>query len=135
TGGARAGRSEHEDLIVHALSRVLLHGHIPNVQVSWVKLGFEQSLACLQAGANDFGGTLMEESISKTAGANFGEYVSPGEFRALIRTIERIPAERATTYNIRKVFEHPDAEERLPIERMPLFDSSTSHAPVSATGY
>jgi len=135
SGGARAGRSEHEDLIVHALSRVLLHGHIPNIQVSWVKLGFEQSLACLQAGANDFGGTLMEESISKTAGGNFGEYVSPGEFRALIRTIGRIPAERATTYSIRKVFEHPDAEERLPLERMPMFDSSASHAPVSATGY
>ena len=116
SGGARAGRSVHEDLIVHALARVLLHGYIPNIQVSWVKLGFEQSLACLEAGANDFGGTLMEESISKAAGANFGEYVSPGEFRALIRTIGRIPAERATTYKIRKVFEHPDAEERLPLE-------------------
>ena len=86
SGGARPGRSPNEDLIVHALSRVLLHGHIPNIQVSWVKLGYEQSLRCLQAGANDFGGTLMEESISKSAGANFGEYVSPGEFRALIRT-------------------------------------------------
>src|ERR1039457_2811096 len=112
SGGARAGRSEHEDFIVHALSRVLLHGYIPNIQVSWVKLGFEQSLKCLEAGANDFGGTLMEETISKAAGANFGEYVSPGEFRALIRTIGRIPAERATTYSIRKVFEHPAADER-----------------------
>ena len=123
SGGARAGRSIHEDLIVHALARVLLHGYIPNIQVSWVKLGFEQSLACLEAGANDFGGTLMEESISKAAGANFGEYVSPGEFRAMIRTIGRIPAERSTTYEIRKVFEHPDAEERLPLEPMPVFGS------------
>jgi 7,8-didemethyl-8-hydroxy-5-deazariboflavin synthase CofH subunit len=134
-GGARAGHSAHEDLIVHALSRVLLNGYIPNIQVSWVKLGFQESLACLEAGANDFGGTLMEESISKAAGANFGEYVSPGEFRALIRTIGRIPAERFTTYGIRRVFEHPDAEERLPVERMQIFVPGANHAPVPATGY
>jgi 2-iminoacetate synthase ThiH len=114
---------------------VLLNGYIPNIQVSWVKLGFEASLACLEAGANDFGGTLMEESISKSAGANFGEYISPGEFRALIRTIGRIPAERATTYKIRKVFEHPDSEERLPRERMPVLAQAASHAPLMATGY
>jgi 7,8-didemethyl-8-hydroxy-5-deazariboflavin synthase CofH subunit len=134
-GGARAGHSPYEDLIVHALARVLLHGHIHNIQVSWVKLGYEQSLACLEAGANDFGGTLMEESISKAAGANFGEYVSPGEFRALIRTIGRIPAERSTTYKIRKVFEQPDAEESLPAAPMPIFGAATEHHSVSATGY
>jgi len=134
-GGARAGHSVHEDLIVHALSRILLNGYIPNIQVSWVKLGFEDSLACLEAGANDFGGTLMEESISKAAGANFGEYVSPGEFRALIRTIGRIPCERATSYQIRKVFEHADAEERLPPERIPIFDSTPSQAPAPSMGY
>jgi FO synthase len=134
-GGARAGHSANEDLIVHALSRVLLNGYIPNIQVSWVKLGFRDSLACLEAGANDFGGTLMEESISKAAGANFGEYVSPGEFRALIRTIGRIPAERTTTYGIRKVFEQPDVDERLPIQRLQMFSSEPNHAPVSATGY
>ena len=134
-GGARAGRSEREDLIIHALARVLLHGYISNIQVSWVKLGFQQSLDCLQAGANDFGGTLMEESISKAAGANFGEYVSPGEFRAMIRSIGRVPAERSTTYKIRKVFEHADAEERLPTERMSVFAAGMDHAPVTATGY
>jgi 7,8-didemethyl-8-hydroxy-5-deazariboflavin synthase CofH subunit len=134
-GGARAGHSPDEDLIVHALARVLLHGYIHNIQVSWVKLGFEQSLAVLEAGANDFGGTLMEESISKAAGANFGENVSPGEFRALIRTIGRIPAERSTTYKIRKVFEQPDAEESLPHPNMPIFGAVPNHAPVSATGY
>src|ERR1700730_8716286 len=134
-GGARAGHSPDEDIIVHALARVLLHGYIPNIQVSWVKLGYEQSLACLEAGANDFGGTLMEESISKAAGANFGEYVSPGEFRALIRTIGRIPAERSTTYKIRKTFEFPDAEEIMPSVRMPMLRATTGDAPVSATGY
>src|SRR3989454_11562548 len=103
-GGARPGAKREEHLRVHALARVLLHGAIKNLQVSWVKLGFETSLACLQAGANDFSGTLMEENISKAAGATFGEYVSPEEFRAKIRTIGRTPAERTTTYKIRRVF-------------------------------
>jgi 2-iminoacetate synthase ThiH len=128
----------HEDLIVHALSRVLLHGHIRNIQVSWVKLGFKDSLACMEAGANDFGGTLMEESISKSAGANFGEYVSPGEFRALIRSIGRIPAERHTSYEIRKVFEQPDAEERMPQaknEDLPILTPSVGPATASAMSY
>jgi 7,8-didemethyl-8-hydroxy-5-deazariboflavin synthase CofH subunit len=107
-GGARPGARLEEHLRVHALSRVLLHGAIRNVQVSWVKLGFETSLACLQVGANDFGGTLMEESISKAAGATFGEYVSPEEFRSKIRTIGRVPAERSTTYKIRRAFEKPE---------------------------
>lgn len=118
TGRARAGSSFTEHLLVHALARLLLNGHIRNIQVSWVKLGFDGALACLEVGANDFGGTLMEESISKSAGANFGESVSPGELRALIRTIGRAPAERTTTYKIRRVFEHADADELLPLERM-----------------
>jgi 7,8-didemethyl-8-hydroxy-5-deazariboflavin synthase CofH subunit len=129
SGGARAGHTSREDLLVHALSRVLLNGFISNIQVSWVKLGFEGSLACLQAGANDFGGTLMEESISKAAGANFGEYVSPGEFRALIRTIGRIPVERTTTYKTRKVFDTPDAD-----ERMPGLASAPDHSAIAAAG-
>jgi 7,8-didemethyl-8-hydroxy-5-deazariboflavin synthase CofH subunit len=135
TGGSRPGRSVHEDLIVHALARVLLNGYIPNIQVSWVKLGFKESLACLETGANDFGGTLMEESISKSAGATFGEYVSPSEFRAMIRTIGRIPAERSTTYGIRKVFERPDEEERLPVEPMPVITSAVNHAPMLTARY
>ena len=118
-GGARAGASFSEDLIVHALARLLLNDHIPNVQVSWVKLGFDGALACLEAGANDFSGTLMEESISKAAGADYGELVLPGELRSLIRSIGRVPAERYTTYDIRKVFAEPDADERLPVERLP----------------
>src|SRR6266481_5283227 len=117
-GGARPGAKREEHLRVHALARVLLHGAIKNLQVSWVKLGFETSLACLQAGANDFSGTLMEESISKAAGATFGEYVSPEEFRARIRSIGRVPVERSTTYKIRRTFEsEPEAQSaaaRLP---------------------
>jgi FO synthase len=103
-GGARPGARREEHLRVHALARVLLHGAIKNIQVSWVKLGFETSLACLNAGANDFSGTLMEENISKAAGATFGEYVSPQGFRRMIRSIGRVPAERTTTYKIRHVY-------------------------------
>ena len=133
TGRARAGSSFREDLIVHALARLLLNGHIKNIQVSWVKLGFEGALACLEAGANDFGGTLMEESISKSAGANFGESVLPGEIRALIRTIGRTPAERTTTYKIRQVFEQADANDFLPLERMAA--PTEKSIPLEQVGY
>jgi CofH subfamily radical SAM domain protein len=102
--GARPGSTVRENLAVHAVARVLFNGLIRNIQVSWVKMGFEQSLACLQAGANDFSGTLMEEHISKSAGSNFGESVSPEKLRELIRSIGRIPAERNTTYGLRRVF-------------------------------
>jgi 7,8-didemethyl-8-hydroxy-5-deazariboflavin synthase CofH subunit len=128
-GNARAGATRDEDLIVHALARVLLNDTIPNLQVSWVKLGFDGALACLEAGANDFSGTLMEESISKAAGADHGESVEPGELRALIRSIGRIPAERNTAYDIRRVFDFPDTEERLPVERM------KRHSMALAAGY
>lgn len=113
-GGARPGARHEEHLRVHALSRVLLHGAIKNIQVSWVKLGFDTSLACLNAGANDFSGTLMEENISKAAGATFGEYVSPQDFRRMIRSIGRVPAERTTTYKIRHLYSNADEEPATP---------------------
>ena len=130
-GGARPGAGREEHLRVHALSRVLLHGAIKNLQVSWVKLGMEASLACLQAGANDFGGTLMEESISKAAGATFGEYVSPEEFRARIHSIGRIPAERTTTYKIRRTFSEAES---TPATRgfaapLPVLQTAHQHSP------
>jgi 7,8-didemethyl-8-hydroxy-5-deazariboflavin synthase CofH subunit len=119
-GGARPGAKRDEHLRVHALARVLLHGAIKNLQVSWVKLGFKTSLACLQAGANDFSGTLMEESISKAAGATFGEYVSPEEFRARIRSIARVPAERTTTYKIRRIFDQPENDSQTAPAQLPM---------------
>lgn len=132
-GGARPGAKREEHLRVHALARVLLHGAIQNLQVSWVKLGFEMSLACLQAGANDFSGTLMEESISKAAGATYGEFVSPEEFRAKIRSIGRVPAERTTTYQIRRTFES-EAESRDVAARLPVLDGQ-QHAPYTEGAY
>jgi 7,8-didemethyl-8-hydroxy-5-deazariboflavin synthase CofH subunit len=119
-GGARPGAKREEHLRVHALARVLLQGAIKNLQVSWVKLGFETSLACLRAGANDFSGTLMEESISKAAGATFGEYVSPEEFRIRIRSIGRVPAERTTTYKMRRIFDEPEQDPPAPPAEFPM---------------
>ncbi|HEY6181491.1 MAG TPA: hypothetical protein VIW67_04545 [Terriglobales bacterium] len=69
-----------------------------NIQVSWVKLNRKLSQLCLHAGANDYGGTLMEENISREAGATAGQYTSPEDFQSLILEIGRIPAERNTTY-------------------------------------
>ena len=133
-GGARPGAVRDEHLRVHALSRVLLHGAIRNIQVSWVKLGIGTSLTCLQAGANDFGGTLMEENISKAAGAAFGEYVSPEEFRGHIRKIGRVPAERSTTYKILRRFERP--EDDPPSLPAPLRLARTeTHAPYTEGAY
>jgi len=97
-GIARPGPSLAEHLKIHALARLLLAGSIDNVQVSWVKLNRGLSQLCLQAGANDYGGTLMEENISREAGATAGQYTSPREFQELIRQIGRLPAERNTTY-------------------------------------
>jgi 7,8-didemethyl-8-hydroxy-5-deazariboflavin synthase CofH subunit len=98
-GLARAGPTLEEHLKVHALARILLAGSIHNVQVSWVKLNRKLSQLCLQAGANDYGGTLMEENISREAGSEAGQYTSPEDFQALILEIGRIPAERNTKYS------------------------------------
>src|SRR5271154_129213 len=97
-GLARSGPTLAEHLKVHALSRLLLAGSINNIQVSWVKLSRRLSQLCLHAGANDYGGTLMEENISREAGATAGQYTSPEDFQSLILEMGRVPAERNTTY-------------------------------------
>ncbi len=97
-GLARSGPTLAEHLKIHALSRIILAGSITNIQVSWVKLNRNLSQLCLNAGANDYGGTLMEENISREAGATAGQYTSPEDFQSMILEIGRIPAERNTTY-------------------------------------
>jgi 7,8-didemethyl-8-hydroxy-5-deazariboflavin synthase CofH subunit len=97
-GIARPGPTLAEHLKIHALARVILAGAINNIQVSWVKLNRALSQLCLHAGANDYGGTLMEENISREAGATAGQYTSPEDFQALILEAGRIPAERNTVY-------------------------------------
>jgi FO synthase len=97
-GRARPGPTLEDNRRMHAVGRILLDGLIPNVQVSWVKMGIAYCQAILRGGANDFGGTLMEETISRMAGAEWGIRKEPEEFRAAIREIGRVPAERTTTY-------------------------------------
>jgi FO synthase len=97
-GKARAGASFEENLRMHAVARILLDGLIPNIQVSWVKLGVEACQAILRGGANDFGGTLMEETISRMAGAPWGIEMTPEGFDDAILAIDRTPAIRTTTY-------------------------------------
>jgi len=118
-GLSRPGPTLGEHLKIHALARLMLAGSINNIQVSWVKLNRGLSQLCLQAGANDYGGTLMEENISREAGATAGQYTSPEEFQSLIREIGRIPAERNTTYSriqIKAPFESFPAEPLLEAE-------------------
>jgi FO synthase len=100
SGDARPGPTAEEHLKVHALSRLLLQGWIDNIQVSWVKISREIAQACLKSGANDYGGTLMDENISRLAGSTSGQYLSPEELQSRIRELGRIPAERNTTYRI-----------------------------------
>ncbi len=99
--GKRAkGVSGFEDLLVIAVARILLYPEIKNIQASWVKLGIKLAQASLNFGANDLGGTLIEENISKSAGATSGEFLSPEELRELIIRAGRIPKQRDTLYNI-----------------------------------
>jgi 7,8-didemethyl-8-hydroxy-5-deazariboflavin synthase CofH subunit len=104
----RDGASGAEVIKMYAVSRLMLNQWIPNLQVSWVKEGPKLSQIALLAGANDFGGTLINESISTSAGAGYGQLMKPAQFRALIREMGRIPAERSTTYDKIKVFETED---------------------------
>jgi FO synthase len=106
-GKARPGPTTEDNRRMHAVARILLHGRIPNVQVSWVKMGMEESKRLLQGGANDFGGTLMEETISRMAGAEWGIRKEPEDFIRAIGEIGRVPAERTTTYQPVKRSEDP----------------------------
>jgi len=97
-GLARPGATQNENRAVHALSRLLLHGMIDNIQSSWVKLGTEGSRAVLQGGVNDIGGTLMEETISRMAGASHGSYKTISDMRAMVEPLGRPLVQRTTGY-------------------------------------
>ena len=106
--GVREGPTGSEVMKLHAVSRLMLDNWIPNLQVSWVKESLRFSQTLLSAGVNDMGGTLINESISTAAGAQYGQLVRPRQFRDLIRDAGRVPAERYTTYGIRRVFDDGD---------------------------
>ncbi|CAN5155118.1 bifunctional FO biosynthesis protein CofGH [soil metagenome] len=97
-GQARRGPTFREVRLMHAVARLALHPHIPSIQTSWVKLGPEGVKACLNSGANDLGGTLMNESISRAAGTQHGQEMPPVEMEALIRSMGRTPQQRSTLY-------------------------------------
>jgi FO synthase len=97
-GGARRGPTWREALLMHAIARLALHPLITNIQTSWVKMGPRGAQACLAAGANDLGGTLMNESITRAAGAAFGQELPPRQMQELIAEIGRVPQQRTTVY-------------------------------------
>ncbi len=97
-GVARPGPTARDNLAVHALARLMLHGLVPNIQTSWVKLGVDGTRAMLQAGANDLGGTLMEETISRMAGSQHGSSMTPEQLADIATGIGRPVRERTTTY-------------------------------------
>jgi len=97
-GKARKGPTFREAVLVHAVARLVLHPHFTNIQTSWVKMGPEGVQSCLNAGANDLGGTLMDESITRAAGAVHGQEMSPERMVKLIKRINRTPQQRTTLY-------------------------------------
>jgi len=97
-------------LRMYAVARLMLDPWIPNIQATWVKQGPRLAQECLRAGANDFGGTLMNESISTSAGAPHGQFLHPVEMRSWIRSAGRIAAQRSTTYGTLRVFEQEPSE-------------------------
>jgi FO synthase len=97
-GKSRPGPTFRESILMHAVARLSLHPQITNIQASWVKLGPDGARACLNAGVNDLGGTLMDESISRAAGASHGQEMTPQRMEALIRSTGRTPRQRNTLY-------------------------------------
>ncbi len=132
--GARPGPSMEEDLRMIAVSRLFLRPWIRNIQVSWVKMGHKLGQMALCAGANDFGGTLMEESISRESGSEHGENTPPEEFRRLIRELGRVPVERTTLYDVVQRFEDPanDPASKEPEKTVELSGPARSRTKVMA---
>ena len=113
-GHARRGPTFREAVLMHAVARLALHPHFTNIQTSWVKMGREGVKACLNAGVNDLGGTLMNESITRAAGSEHGQELAPARMEELIRGCGRVPKQRSTAYGevpaerIKRSFEAPE---------------------------
>jgi 7,8-didemethyl-8-hydroxy-5-deazariboflavin synthase CofH subunit len=108
--GVRTNVTREDVLRMYAVARLMLDPWITNIQATWVKQGAELAQECLRAGANDFGGTLMNESISTSAGAQHGQFLHPRELRSWIRAAGRVPVQRSTTYQTLRVFEQEPSE-------------------------
>jgi FO synthase subunit 2 len=114
--GVRRGATGADVVKMHALGRLMLGPSMRNVQSSWVKEGPKLSQHLLTVGANDLGGTLINESISTSAGAQFGQLVPPAELRRMVRDVERVPAQRSTTYDLLRVYDDPTSDESSPLD-------------------
>ncbi len=122
--GIKPGANANDVLLMNAIARIMLNNSIDNIQMSWVKEGPKFSQLLLNWGANDFGGTLINESISTSAGADHGQLLKPKQIRHLVREIGRIPAERDTLYKILKTFEKEPKQSNLDdLEDMSRFGS------------
>ena len=115
-GRARRGPTFREAVLLHAVARIVLYPDVPNIQASWVKMGAEGVAACLHAGANDVGGTLMNESITRAAGAAHGEEFPPAELEQLIREAGRSPWQRTTLYEAAPQERHDAGMRAAPLE-------------------
>lgn len=122
-GKSRSGPTFREAILMHSVSRLVFHGLIPNIQTSWVKMGEKGVIACLQAGANDLGGTLMNESITRAAGANYGQEWPPAMIEQTIRSISRTPRMRTTLYQ-----DAPDPRRKLAFNAVKLKEIENSSA-------
>lgn len=111
----RPGPTVLEVNLMHAVARIMLHGHIDNIQVSWTKLGAERAREMLGMGVNDLGGTLMNESISRAAGAKHGQEITARELADLIRSAGKVPVRRNTLYETVDVFDDHDPEDIAPL--------------------
>lgn len=109
----RNGADGKDVLLMHAVSRIMLNNYINNIQTSWVKEGAGMAQLSLCWGANDFGGTLINESISTAAGSGYGQLLKPKDIRQIIRQVGRIPAQRTTSYKIIKTFASEDGKDPL----------------------
>ena len=98
SGMARKGPTLHECALMHAVARLALHPHITNIQASWVKMGPGRAAALLEGGCNDMGGSIMNESITRAAGALHGQELPPQEMQQLIEAAGRMPRQRTTLY-------------------------------------
>ncbi|HVD73657.1 MAG TPA: 5-amino-6-(D-ribitylamino)uracil--L-tyrosine 4-hydroxyphenyl transferase CofH, partial [Xanthobacteraceae bacterium] len=98
-GRARRGPTFREAVLMHAVARLALHPLVTNIQTSWVKMGPDGVKTCLRAGANDLGGTLMDETITRSAGAAHGQEMTPAAMEAIIRSVGRLPRQRDTLYS------------------------------------
>jgi FO synthase len=120
-GGARRGPTFREAVLMHAVARLVFHPLLTNIQTSWVKMGPDGVKVCLDAGANDLGGTLMDETITRSAGAIHGQEMTPNAMEGIIHSIGRVPRQRTTLYG-----SVPDERYRASFNASPRADRSTA---------